>query len=339
MNLLAILAGQKGVSAGYCIDPRGYLLGKLLGGGSPYAYIDPIDTDKFPVLNGWAKYTVSRATSTTSSGAVATVDTGVRALYPSTCFASSYEGCDNTKSLSAQPDKTVKFGFSTDSYRDRIYIKNTEITPTLEAWNAYLAEHPIDILFPLETSDESVWKPAKDPSGVTGYWDGANGFCAVYGGIPYYGDNLVTDAVIAGAYSNAWISTSYAWTTASGSASFPIPVTEGKRYRIAWDTTDSATVGAVFRYGFTDKNTPSSSNTLSAPRDRTTPQDEQSVEVVASADYLIIQVASGSFPANVSHLSVREMVGYEPPVLLMGAYRPPEPEPDGEEPEPDGEEE
>lgn len=149
-----------------------------------------------------------------------------------------------------------------------------------------------------------------------------------HGGGQRLGPNLITDEVIASAYDNAWISSTYVWTSASNSASFAVPVTVGAYYKVEWNNTDSDVSGTIFRYGFTDTNTPGASNTLSTPRVRATPRDAQTVEVKASKGYMVIQVASGSFPDNVSHLSVREMIGYDPPVLLMA---PPKPEPDPEE--------
>lgn len=150
--------------------------------GVTYAPILPGDTSTYPMyLKGWAKYTANRATNTANSGTVATIDTGVCGAYPSTCFASTCRGCENTKSLSSQPDKTAKYGFTTESYRNRIYIKNSEISPTFVAWNAYLASNPIDILFELEESDNSLWFAVTDETNYGYYCPATQVFCKVYG--------------------------------------------------------------------------------------------------------------------------------------------------------------
>lgn len=342
MNLLDILrAASGGPPVGGILAQ---LLGRALGGNSArYKLIEPINPDAFPDYNGLK---VVRLDGTenwkASGGAVYTSDFADIIKSQSRAsvvgFCADYTFLPSVQGIASMSDDAFIFnGTSSVAVNGNLSFKDDH-TASTAAWSAYLAEHPLTILISTNSPDTSVWKPAKDSNGVTGYWNGASGFVAVYGGIPHYGDNLITDEVIAGAYTNAWISSAYVWTTANSSASFAVPVTVGSRYLLAWDNTDSDTVGAVFRYGFTDDNSPSNSNTLSTPRARTTPQEVQSVEVEASKDYLIIQVGSGAFPANTEHLSVCEMIGYEPPMLLGFKSPNPEPNPDDENPEDDGHE-
>lgn len=305
-----------------------------------YRYIDPIDPVEYPNHTGLKIITLDGSENWKSTGGrmytedFRSILNGVtKAEMNAYCAEFVFHHIYTIADLTF--DGFIVWASSDPFDKPNLTFKKTGISQAT-AWVEYLEDNPITVLISTNDPDESVWKPAvRISDGATGYWDGEDGFVAVKGGIPYYGDNLITQDVIDGAYDNAWISSQYAWATASSSVSFPVPVTVGKRYRIAWDTTDSDTVGTIFRYGFTNNNTPGSSNTLSSPRDRTTPQDVESVEVEASKNYLIIQVASGTFPGNTAHLTIREMVGYEDPVMLMmgGNPNPPEPEPEPEEEE------
>ena len=99
---------------------------------------------------------------------------------------------------------------------------------------------------------------------------------------------------------SAWINSDNAWTSDSSSYCFCSPVEVGKKYALRWTTNDSATVGTIFRFGFSDTNTPSG-QTLTHAR-RTTPQDLSYVELTADKDYLVIQVAN-SFGNNIKNRS------------------------------------
>lgn len=307
-----------------------------------YTYVDPLDPVAYPVYTGLKTITLDGTENwKLSGGACYTGDFAdiiknqTRANVVGFCADYTFQPTV-TGIASMDDDCFIYNGTTSIPVNGNLSFKN-EHTASTSAWTAYLAAHPLTVLISTNAPDASEWKPAlRVADGVTGYWNGADTFVPIKGGIPHFGSNLITDEVIDAAYTNAWISSQYAWTTASNSASFAVPVVVGKRYRIEWDNTDSDTVGAVFRYGFTDNDTPGNSNTLSTPRARTTPQDTESVELEASKDYLILQVGSGAFPGNAGHLTVREMIGYEPPVLLMGGAPNPEPDP---EPEPETEEE
>ena len=105
----------------------------------------------------------------------------------------------------------------------------------------------------------------------------------------------------------AYISDAGVWRSSSDSYSIKIPVTVGKRYHIVWTDTNSSTVGTIFRYGFTDDITPSTTNYVSQWV-RTTPQALNEVEVIADAAYLIIQNGAAVMADNIAN---ERMVVYE----------------------------
>lgn len=146
-----------------------------------YLPILPDDTTTYPMyLKGWAKYTVTQV-STVGTNAVAYYDTDIDGKNPSTCYCSDYEGIVNTTSLANTPNKSAKYGFTTASMRDRCYLKDTDAGTTVEEWNAYLATHPIDVLFELETSDDSLWFAVTDGTSYGYYCPASGEFVAVYG--------------------------------------------------------------------------------------------------------------------------------------------------------------
>ena len=150
---------------------------------SPVVYtpVLPDDTAKYPMyLKGWAKYTVTQV-STVGTNTVAYYETGIDGKNPSTCYCSDYDGIVNTTSLANTPNKSAKYGFTTASMRDRCYLKDTDVGTTVEEWNAYLATHPIDVLFELETSDDSVWFAVTDGTNYGYYCPASGKFVAVYG--------------------------------------------------------------------------------------------------------------------------------------------------------------
>lgn len=98
---------------------------------------------------------------------------------------------------------------------------------------------------------------------------------------------------------SAYISTDGKWTASSDSYSVCVPVTSGKRYALTWSTTDSSSVGTIFRYGFSDTNT-ASGQTLSGWI-RSTPQDSQNTQVIASGAYLVLQFGVSVAPSIVSN--------------------------------------
>lgn len=88
---------------------------------------------------------------------------------------------------------------------------------------------------------------------------------------------------------NAYINESGQWLAASDSTSFIIPVTPGDIYSMEWTNTTAAAVSIYFRWGFSDSNTPTG-QTLSGWR-RTSPQDTPTAKVVATGEFLILQIA------------------------------------------------
>lgn len=131
----------------------------------------PDDTTTYPmVLKGWQKYTIT-SIDTIGSNDVAYVDTNVNGKNPSTCFCSDYVGIVNTISLANTPDKSAKYGFTTASMRDRVYLKDSDVGTTAAEWNNYLASHPIDVLFELETSDNSLWFAIRRNETEFGYYN------------------------------------------------------------------------------------------------------------------------------------------------------------------------
>lgn len=103
----------------------------------------------------------------------------------------------------------------------------------------------------------------------------------------------------------AWINTTNQWVSASDSASICIPVTVGRSYILQWSDTDSDNVGTIYRYGFSNSDTPSSQTLTQCTR--TTPQDASSVTLTADRPYLIIQLSGSKFPDNLAYLVVEEI--------------------------------
>lgn len=97
----------------------------------------------------------------------------------------------------------------------------------------------------------------------------------------------------------AYISAGYAWLSSSDSYSVCVPVTVGKRYAFIWSNTDSDTVGTIFRFGFTNSSTPSG-QTLSGCV-RSSPQQDSFVQIVATGQYLVIQMGLSKAASNISN--------------------------------------
>lgn len=305
-----------------------------------YKYIDPIDTTAFPVLNSmklltlngtenWRTVSAGYYTGDFSDWFSGVSRTGLVAYSEHWEFDAVVTGAADLAT-----EKWMFNGTTSKPVNGNITFKNSYTAQSLSAWTSYLAQHPEHILVPLNTekADGSIWKPAlRIADGATGYWNGASGFVAIYGGIPYYGDNLVTNEVINNPI-DAAIGTTNKWNAAAdGSTSILIETEIGKYYRLAWDNTSTDVVGAIFRWGFTD--TPRPTSQVLSNCTRTTPQATAAATTQADDIYMPIQVKGAVYPGNMAHFSVREMVGYEPPVMLMMGGNPnPEPEPD---PEPD----
>jgi len=124
---------------------------------------------------------------------------------------------------------------------------------------------------------------------------------------------------------SAYISDVGIWKSSSDSYSIKVPVTVGKKYRIVWTNTNSAVVGTIFRYGFTDTPTPSNTNQLTQ-WERTSPQDLPEVEITADCDYLIIQNGASLMAANISNgrmlvYEVDEQTASVPDLLKAGNYQ------------------
>lgn len=98
---------------------------------------------------------------------------------------------------------------------------------------------------------------------------------------------------------NAYIGTAGAWIASSDSYSMCVPVTVGKRYALRFTSTDSTNVGSIFRFGFSDTNTPNG-QTLSGWI-RTTPQDCAFTEIIADKAYLVIQMGTSVAAGSVSN--------------------------------------
>lgn len=111
-------------------------------------------------------------------------------------------------------------------------------------------------------------------------------------------DSLITmDPTV----SYTWITQTSKWNTADDSACVCVPVTPGKRYRLEFTETDSTLVGTIFRFGFSDSNTPNNQQLYSVVRNygttdqspAVTPQNYHPIEVIAPIGYpyLVIQLA------------------------------------------------
>lgn len=110
---------------------------------------------------------------------------------------------------------------------------------------------------------------------------------------------------------SAWISnTTNVWATDSSSTSICIPVTVGKQYSLSFSTTDSSVVGTIFKWGFTNSNSPTGQVIRNVGR--STPQNTQTaITEVANASYLIIQLSSSYINSILSngYLTVTELAG------------------------------
>ena len=103
----------------------------------------------------------------------------------------------------------------------------------------------------------------------------------------------------------AYIGTNETWVASDESYSICVPVTVGKQYALSWSVTDSTSVSAIFRWGFSDTTTPAG-QTLSGCF-RTTPQDYPYAETdAADKPYLVIQIGS-SGASGLVYLSVTEL--------------------------------
>lgn len=98
---------------------------------------------------------------------------------------------------------------------------------------------------------------------------------------------------------NAYISADGRWVASNDLYSVCVPVTQGKRYKFQFSSTSSTDVGTIFRYGFSDTNTPTG-QTLTGWI-RSTPQDYIANKITASGSYLVIQLDSSSASSVISN--------------------------------------
>lgn len=160
-----------------------------------YAYIDPIDPSAFPVYTGLHILTLDGTEAwAANNGAVYTssfsdiIKNQNRASVVGFCADYTFEPFVQT-TTSMSNDAFIFNGTSSSPVNGRISFKNAQ-TATVSAWTDYLAEHPLTVLVSVNNPDQSVWKPAiYTGDGTTGYWDGADGFVPVHGGIQYYDNN------------------------------------------------------------------------------------------------------------------------------------------------------
>lgn len=98
---------------------------------------------------------------------------------------------------------------------------------------------------------------------------------------------------------SAYIGTEGAWTSYNDSYSVCVPVTVGKQYNLHFSTTDSSLVGTIFRYGFSNTNTPTGQSLSGFAR--STPQDLSNATETATGQYLVIQLSAATAPSAISN--------------------------------------
>lgn len=125
-------------------------------------------------------------------------------------------------------------------------------------------------------------------------------------GVLKFGKSITIDSTRIFAYINP----DGFWISSSDSYSVAIPVVTGKKYIISFTNTDSDTVGTIFRYGFSDTNSPTGQTLTQWVR--TTPQDTPSVELTAVKSYLIIQMGANVAGGNISngYITLKEATIY-----------------------------
>lgn len=106
---------------------------------------------------------------------------------------------------------------------------------------------------------------------------------------------------------SAYITTDGRWLASSDAYSVCVPVTSGKRYKFQFTSTSSTDVGTIFRFGFSDTNTPTEQTLIGLLR--STPQDYVATEITASGSYLVIQLSASVAPSVISNgfLSLTEL--------------------------------
>ena len=161
----------------------------------PYTLITPTDTSKFPLqLNNmmiitfkgtevWSVIDTGCFNSTYANYFKGVSRTGLHA------FSEHWDFDAVTKGGADMSENTFIFnGASSNPVNGNISFKNSITAEGTTAWKNYLSGTPEHVLIPLNFmyEDRSVWKPAiRNTDGKTGYWNGADGFIAVYGGIAY----------------------------------------------------------------------------------------------------------------------------------------------------------
>ena len=98
---------------------------------------------------------------------------------------------------------------------------------------------------------------------------------------------------------NAYINADGAWVSYNDSYCVCVPVTVGKQYNLHFSTTDSSLVGTIFRYGFSNADTPSGQSLSGAVR--STPQNLSNATVTATGQYLVIQLSATTAPGVISN--------------------------------------
>lgn len=159
----------------------------------PYTLITPVDTSKFPLLLRNMKLITFKGTEFWAvadtgcySDAFMTYFKGVSrtGLH---AFSEHWEFDTVTKTATDMSDNTFIFnGISSNPVNGNITFKNSITAQGKTEWKEYLKGTPEHVLIPLNYmyEDRSEWKPARRNSdGATGYWNGADEFIAVYGGI------------------------------------------------------------------------------------------------------------------------------------------------------------
>lgn len=98
---------------------------------------------------------------------------------------------------------------------------------------------------------------------------------------------------------DAYINASGNWVYYNDSYCVCVPVTVGTQYNLHFSTTDSSLVGTIFRYGFSESNTPEGKGLSGLAR--STPQDLSDSTVIATGPYLAIQLSAATAPDVVSN--------------------------------------
>lgn len=119
------------------------------------------------------------------------------------------------------------------------------------------------------------------------------GVTGTYAGDPW------TEMEVSSTRINAYINDSEKWVSSNDSYSIAVPVTSGKLYKIEWVSTNSSTVGTIFRYGFSSTNTATSQSLSQCVR--TSPQSTPVIALVADNNYLIIQASASTFVSVISN--------------------------------------